>query len=291
MNSNNIKDQQIKSLLLKSVKTTNVNHNIIKENIMKKILVTNPSPSRIQYWLYNLLSLFKMDKQTLIRTLLSLLTVVGGTGATAVVADKAVPGDTLYQVDLAFEKVGEFFQFSDSTKLEYENKLIAEREEEIKQLMRQNRVETTEESKKQLQEAISQLEKQIEKLEEVRSNIKQSGDKSSEDVLKKTEENKKRADGFLEEVKSRIQLDNEIMNRDHNNQKEDLNKEDNQEEQIQERKQEQDREQEEGNDDTTTSQNHAESEMHNSEEMQPANESPSNFHNESEEKMQEMKRM
>lgn len=207
-------DKNLKAFFQKSLGDTNPKRELThKKEIYSQILVTNPEPTRIQYWLYKFLNIFNMDKQVILKGLVTLLALGGTTTGTVVVADKAAPGDALYGVDRAIEKIQEAVAITPETKAKLANSLLEERMKEVQK--------TTENPQKygakNIERAVENMQAQeevVEKIAQKHNNIEEKVEKQLEENLARAKELQEKAQEHREKAKERMEKAEERNNKE-----------------------------------------------------------------------------
>ncbi|MFC1780290.1 DUF5667 domain-containing protein [Patescibacteria group bacterium] len=120
---------------------------------------------------------------------LSILTIVtvliGGGFLTATSANASVPGDLLYSIDRAYEKVQRIFKLSPEVKAEFEVDLLEEREQELS-ILEENDSD------------LDIIEEAVEDLDEQEENVKTR--------LREAEDNENSDSGELVRIRERLEL-------------------------------------------------------------------------------------
>lgn len=125
---------------------------------------------------------------------LAVLSVGGFTLATA--ADASAPGDVLFGLDQAFESLERTVTFSEEAKLELEQEILAEREEEIEELeLEDDSEDLLEEAKELVQEQQERIRTQLEEGDEVEAErVREEAQIQLDEELKEMEQLKEQYD-------------------------------------------------------------------------------------------------
>ncbi len=177
--------------------------------IMKeRIMATKPRPHPLgEESIYGATMPFykKLFMQPTLAVMLAVIIILAGAG-TAIAADHAKPGDSLYPVDRALEQVAYNFSLSDTAKADMLVKFADEREEEQAALAQTNRTQDAEQASHETEQA---LQNATEVIDRVQAEHGEDDKSRSAETLSKVEEKlneiqNRYTERHREEVKDRV---------------------------------------------------------------------------------------
>lgn len=169
--------------IIKAVQSVKLSENekvVMKSNVFSSVIsseissVTNSIPSRLNYqWaIENYINL--LIKQKNFMTALILMIMLAATGGTSAIAEKAIPGDALYQVKVSInEPVAGLFNVSEEGNANWQERLVERRLEEAQKVATQGTLSTSTQA-----EIESNINNQIEKFTKAVKKLSENDNKA-----------------------------------------------------------------------------------------------------------------
>lgn len=139
------KNKRIKNILNKAKykvldsELKSARQSFLESVLDKEISVTNVQDSRIPFYsyLYKFIILFKMSKKLKVAIILvsGVFVFVGGSFTLAKTANAATPGDIMYPIDIATEKLSRLLIINSDKKATFEQEILEERALELEKLL------------------------------------------------------------------------------------------------------------------------------------------------------------